>query len=72
MPSGNVALCGLVGGSTARFDLEGVERGEPAVPETPAATPTETESPRPTPSEEPATIDVRADGFGPGAEAGSE
>lgn len=45
-------LGALGGGSDARFDLEGVERGETAVTESPSATPSETESPEATPSEE--------------------
>ncbi|MFD4693345.1 transglycosylase domain-containing protein [Streptomyces sp. NPDC058463] len=46
-------LGALGGGSDARFDLEGVERGETAVTESPSATPSETETPEETPSEEP-------------------
>lgn len=46
-------LGALGGGSDATFDLEGVERGETAVTETPSVTPSETEEPSETPSEEP-------------------
>ncbi|MFD5869698.1 transglycosylase domain-containing protein [Streptomyces sp. NPDC060322] len=46
-------LGALGGGSDATFDLEGVERGETAVTQTPSATPSETEEPSETPSEEP-------------------
>ncbi|MEV3931083.1 MULTISPECIES: transglycosylase domain-containing protein [unclassified Streptomyces] len=46
-------LGALGGGSDATFDLQGVERGETAVTETPSATPSETEEPSETPSEEP-------------------
>ncbi|MFD9541652.1 transglycosylase domain-containing protein [Streptomyces sp. NPDC060022] len=46
-------LGALGGGSDATFDLEGVERGETAVTESPSATPSETETPEETPSEEP-------------------
>jgi len=46
-------LGALGGGSDATFDLEGVERGETAVTETPSAEPSETETPQETPSEEP-------------------
>lgn len=45
-------LGALGGGSDATFDLEGVERGETAVTESPSATPSETETPEETPSEE--------------------
>ncbi|MDF6019069.1 transglycosylase domain-containing protein [Streptomyces sp. JH34] len=46
-------LDALGGGSDATFDLQGVERGETAVTETPSATPSETQEPSETPSEEP-------------------
>ncbi|MFC8230506.1 transglycosylase domain-containing protein [Streptomyces sp. NPDC057287] len=46
-------LGALGGGSDATFDLEGVERGETPVTETPSATPSETQEPSETPSEEP-------------------
>ncbi|MFC9943706.1 transglycosylase domain-containing protein [Streptomyces pratensis] len=48
-------LGALGGGSNATFDLEGVERGETTVTETPSATPSETPEPSRTPSEEPET-----------------
>ncbi|MCX5410385.1 transglycosylase domain-containing protein [Streptomyces sp. NBC_00059] len=48
-------LGALGGGSDATFDLEGVERGETAVTETPSAEPSETTEPSETPSEEPET-----------------
>lgn len=48
-------LGALGGGSSATFDLEGVERGETAVTESPSATPSESEEPSETPSEEPET-----------------
>ncbi|MFE3515046.1 transglycosylase domain-containing protein [Streptomyces sp. NPDC059166] len=46
-------LGALGGGSDATFDLQGVERGETPVTESPSATPSETEEPSETPSEEP-------------------
>ncbi|MEU1125977.1 transglycosylase domain-containing protein [Streptomyces sp. NPDC005899] len=48
-------LDALGGGSARTFDLEGVERGETSVTETPSAPPSVTESPEETPSEEPET-----------------
>ncbi|MFF9684942.1 transglycosylase domain-containing protein [Streptomyces sp. NPDC014623] len=48
-------LGALNGGSDATFDLEGVERGETAVTQTPSALPPETQEPPETPSEEPET-----------------
>ncbi|WP_405388845.1 transglycosylase domain-containing protein [Streptomyces sp. NBC_01102] len=48
-------LGALGGGSDATFDLEGVERGETTVTESPSATPSETREPSETPSEEPET-----------------
>ncbi|MGW4230572.1 transglycosylase domain-containing protein [Streptomyces sp. NPDC004980] len=48
-------LGALGGGSDATFDLEGVERGETTVTESPSATPSETQEPSETPSEEPET-----------------
>ncbi|MEU5658108.1 transglycosylase domain-containing protein [Streptomyces sp. NPDC047737] len=48
-------LGALGGGSDAAFDLEGVERGETAVTESPSVTPSESEEPSETPSEEPET-----------------
>ncbi|WP_406146221.1 transglycosylase domain-containing protein [Streptomyces sp. NBC_01012] len=46
-------LGALGGGSDATFDLEGVERGETQVTETPSNTPSETDEPSETPSDEP-------------------
>ncbi|MEU5717865.1 transglycosylase domain-containing protein [Streptomyces sp. NPDC020403] len=46
-------LGALGGGSDATFDLEGVERGETSVTESPSATPSPTPSPRETPSKKP-------------------
>ncbi|MEU8708490.1 transglycosylase domain-containing protein [Streptomyces sp. NPDC048565] len=46
-------LGALGGGSDAAFDLEGVERGETQVTETPSNTPSETDEPSETPSDEP-------------------
>ncbi|MFD4899488.1 transglycosylase domain-containing protein [Streptomyces sp. NPDC058411] len=48
-------LGALGGGSDATFDLEGVERGESSVTESPSVTPSETDEPSETPSEEPET-----------------
>ncbi|MFD4031656.1 transglycosylase domain-containing protein [Streptomyces sp. NPDC058637] len=48
-------LGALGGGSDATFDLEGVERGETTVTESPSVTPSDTEEPSPTPSAEPET-----------------
>ncbi|MFJ8755166.1 transglycosylase domain-containing protein [Streptomyces sp. NPDC102441] len=48
-------LDALGGGSDAAFDLEGVERGDTQVTESPSTTPSETEEPSETPSEEPET-----------------
>ncbi|MFI2778469.1 transglycosylase domain-containing protein [Streptomyces sp. ALB3] len=63
-------LGALGGGSNATFDLQGVERGETAVTETPPATPSETPEPSETPSEEPETPSESPSGT-PGEESPS-
>ncbi|MDQ0794270.1 transglycosylase domain-containing protein [Streptomyces sp. B1I3] len=62
-------LGALGGGSDATFDLEGVERGETTVTESPSTTPPETESPEATPSKEPETTPSQTPSETPGEES---